>query len=196
MKSVDIISKLLGVGTIVLCALRTALVDIFFIKEIKWNIFIIQKKIQKFHMLRSHLFIRFVKFRIFLLYGSIDTETVVFRTQISSINSSFKYFFPFINLEHLFICRLISMSYAQIGAIQAVAGFFSFFVIMAENGFLPLRLINIRTEWNSRSVNDLVDSYNQEWVRKVFSILNYIPSTPKTIKNYLKKNILLYSFNL
>lgn len=59
------------------------------------------------------------------------------------------------------------MSYAQIGMIQAVAGFFTFFVIMAENGFLPLRLINIRTEWNSKSINDLVDSYNQEWVRNL-----------------------------
>lgn len=66
------------------------------------------------------------------------------------------------------------MSYAQIGMIQAAAGFFTFFVIMAENGFLPLRLINIRTEWNSKSVNDLVDSYNQEWVRNLSSNRKYI----------------------
>merc|ERR1712223_1288087 len=35
--------------------------------------------------------------------------------------------------------RLISMAYGQIGMIQASAGFFVYFVIMAENGFLPGR---------------------------------------------------------
>merc|ERR1712048_1013250 len=33
--------------------------------------------------------------------------------------------------------RLISLAYGQIGMIQAIAGFFTYFVIMAENGFLP-----------------------------------------------------------
>merc|ERR1739838_525518 len=33
--------------------------------------------------------------------------------------------------------RLISMAYGQIGMIQALAGFYTYFVIMAENGFLP-----------------------------------------------------------
>merc|ERR1711992_315100 len=33
--------------------------------------------------------------------------------------------------------RLISMAYGQIGMIQASAGFFVYFVILAENGFLP-----------------------------------------------------------
>merc|ERR1711981_86445 len=36
--------------------------------------------------------------------------------------------------------RLISMAYGQIGMIQASAGFFVYFVILAENGFLPTRL--------------------------------------------------------
>jgi sodium/potassium-transporting ATPase subunit alpha len=37
--------------------------------------------------------------------------------------------------------RLISMAYGQIGMIQASAGFFTYFVILAENGFWPARLV-------------------------------------------------------
>ena len=48
--------------------------------------------------------------------------------------------------------------------IQAVGGFFMYFVIMAQNGFLPLDLIGIRKTWDSKSINDLNDSYGQEWV--------------------------------
>ncbi len=41
-----------------------------------------------------------------------------------------------------------------------------YFVIMAENGFWPSRLLGIRREWDSKGVNDLQDSYGQEWVRE------------------------------
>ncbi|RTG89249.1 sodium/potassium-transporting ATPase subunit alpha [Schistosoma bovis] len=60
--------------------------------------------------------------------------------------------------------RLISMAYGQIGMIQASGGFFVYFVIMAENGFWPSRLLGIRREWDSKAINDLADSYGQEWV--------------------------------
>lgn len=56
------------------------------------------------------------------------------------------------------------MAYGQIGMIQTAAGFFTYFVIMAENGFLPLKLIGLRERWESKFVNDLTDSYGQEWV--------------------------------
>jgi len=59
--------------------------------------------------------------------------------------------------------RLISMAYGQIGMIQASAGFFVYFVIMAENGFLPGHLFGLRKQWDSIAVNDLEDSYGQEW---------------------------------
>lgn len=62
------------------------------------------------------------------------------------------------------VSRLISMAYGQIGMIQAAAGFFVYFVIMAENGFLPRDLFGIRKQWDSKAVNDLTDSYGQEWV--------------------------------
>lgn len=58
------------------------------------------------------------------------------------------------------------MAYGQIGMIQAAAGFFVYFVIMAENGFLPNKLFGIRESWDSKAVNDLADSYGQEWVSK------------------------------
>merc|ERR1712165_215261 len=69
--------------------------------------------------------------------------------------------------------RLISMAYGQIGMIQASAGFFVYFVIMAENGFLPGRLFGIRRPWDSSAVNDLEDSYGQEWTYADRKILEY-----------------------
>lgn len=50
------------------------------------------------------------------------------------------------------------------GMIQALGGFFAYFVIMAENGFLPSLLVGIRLNWDDRSNNDLEDSYGQQWV--------------------------------
>ena len=43
--------------------------------------------------------------------------------------------------DRLVTDRLIGFAYGQIGFIQAAAGFFTYFVIMAENGFWPDRLV-------------------------------------------------------
>merc|ERR1712110_381031 len=69
--------------------------------------------------------------------------------------------------------RLISMAYGQIGMIQASAGFFVYFVILCENGFLPGKLFGIRRSWDSSAVNDLEDSYGQEWTYADRKILEY-----------------------
>ncbi|CAF0868350.1 unnamed protein product [Rotaria sp. Silwood1] len=69
--------------------------------------------------------------------------------------------------------RLISMAYGQIGLIQAGAGFFSYLVIMAENGFLPSRLLGLRKSWESPEINDLEDSYGQEWTFEQRKQLEY-----------------------
>merc|ERR1712066_1037509 len=69
--------------------------------------------------------------------------------------------------------RLISMAYGQIGMIQASAGFFVYFVIMGENGFHPGRLFGLRRQWDSEAVNDLEDSYGQEWTYKDRKILEF-----------------------
>ena len=65
------------------------------------------------------------------------------------------------------------MAYGQIGMIQASAGFFTYFVIMAENGFWPKLLFGIRQDWDSKGVNDLKDSYGQEWVSWVGQIKKF-----------------------
>jgi len=69
--------------------------------------------------------------------------------------------------------RLISMAYGQIGMMQASAGFFAYFVIMSENGFLPKDLFGLRRHWDSRDINDLTDSYGQEWTYDARKQLEY-----------------------
>merc|ERR1711962_1528651 len=69
--------------------------------------------------------------------------------------------------------RLISMAYGQIGMIQASAGFFVYFVIMCENGFWPSTLLGLRRSWDSQAVNDLEDSYGQEWTYADRKVLEY-----------------------
>lgn len=61
--------------------------------------------------------------------------------------------------------RLISLTHGQMGIIEATGGMFVYLIIMAEQGFLPARLLNLRVLWESPGVNDLKDSYGQEWVR-------------------------------
>ena len=58
-------------------------------------------------------------------------------------------------------CTVSSKILPQVGLIQAAAGFFTYFVIMAENGFWPSRLLGIRIYWDSKAINDLKDSYDQ-----------------------------------
>jgi sodium/potassium-transporting ATPase subunit alpha len=65
------------------------------------------------------------------------------------------------------------MAYGQIGMMQASAGFFTYFVIMAENGFWPKYLFGLRKQWDSKAINDLPDSYGQEWVTIVL-VATYI----------------------
>uniref|UniRef100_A0A672SI34 Sodium/potassium-transporting ATPase subunit alpha n=1 Tax=Sinocyclocheilus grahami TaxID=75366 RepID=A0A672SI34_SINGR len=69
--------------------------------------------------------------------------------------------------------RLISIAYGQIGMIQALAGFFTYFVILAENGFLPSSLLGIRVFWDDKYVNDLEDSYGQQWTYEQRKIVEF-----------------------
>jgi len=73
------------------------------------------------------------------------------------------------------------MAYGQIGMIQASAGFFTYFVIMAENGFMPLDLLGLRAEWDSNAVNDLQDYYGQQWVSRETTRTHMETDTPHTI---------------
>ncbi|CAG0888916.1 unnamed protein product [Darwinula stevensoni] len=69
--------------------------------------------------------------------------------------------------------RMIYLAYCQIGIMQAAAGFLTYFVIMAQNGFKPSRLIGLRRYWDSKAINDLEDSYGQEWTYHDRKILEY-----------------------
>uniref|UniRef100_A0A1A8LSD6 Sodium/potassium-transporting ATPase subunit alpha n=1 Tax=Nothobranchius pienaari TaxID=704102 RepID=A0A1A8LSD6_9TELE len=69
--------------------------------------------------------------------------------------------------------RLISIAYGQIGMIQALAGFFTYFVILAENGFLPSTLVGIRVSWDNKYINDLEDSYGQQWTYEQRKIVEF-----------------------
>ncbi|KAM4728673.1 sodium/potassium-transporting ATPase subunit alpha-2 isoform 2-T2 [Anableps anableps] len=69
--------------------------------------------------------------------------------------------------------RLISMAYGQIGMIQALAGFFTYFVILTENGFHPRDLLGIRINWDDRELNDLEDSYGQQWTYEQRKIVEF-----------------------
>merc|ERR1711988_1348927 len=43
-------------------------------------------------------------------------------------------------LDHLVTAKLVSFSYLQIGVFQALAGFYSFFVVMNDYGFSPMQV--------------------------------------------------------
>ncbi|EDW01307.1 GH20530 [Drosophila grimshawi] len=70
---------------------------------------------------------------------------------------------PKIYEDFLFNRRIIIVAFIHVGLIEACAVFTSYFVYMAHNGFLPRTLIGLSVEWYDYSVNDLVDSYGQEW---------------------------------
>lgn len=69
--------------------------------------------------------------------------------------------------------RLISMAYGQIGMIQALTGFVCYFVILMENGFLPMDLLNLRVPWDTKWNQNLEDSYGQEWTYSQRKIVEY-----------------------
>ncbi|PAV93747.1 hypothetical protein WR25_21591 [Diploscapter pachys] len=48
---------------------------------------------------------------------------------------------------------------------------------MADNGFLPLDLFFLRSQWDSRAFNSVRDSYGQEWTYQDRKILEYTCQT-------------------
>lgn len=79
--------------------------------------------------------------------------------------------------------RLISYAYGVIGVIEAFAGFFTYVVIMEQNGFLVKDLIDIRKQWVSSFINDLSDSYGQEWVHAETNIAQVVCNLFLTLPN-------------
>ncbi|CAG0915389.1 unnamed protein product [Notodromas monacha] len=65
--------------------------------------------------------------------------------------------------ERLVNVRCIAHAYMQKGPWESLTALFTYFLILAENGWLPRDLVGIRNKWSSPVVNDLQDSYGQEW---------------------------------
>ncbi|MEJ1280335.1 hypothetical protein NN561_011280 [Cricetulus griseus] len=61
--------------------------------------------------------------------------------------------------------QLAVYSYLHIGLMQALGGFLVYFTVYAQEGFWPTSLINLRVAWEADDINDLEDSYGQEWTR-------------------------------
>uniref|UniRef100_A0A4W5L8B2 Sodium/potassium-transporting ATPase subunit alpha n=1 Tax=Hucho hucho TaxID=62062 RepID=A0A4W5L8B2_9TELE len=65
---------------------------------------------------------------------------------------------------------LAAYSYFQIGAIQSFAGFTDYFTAMAQEGWYPLLCVGLRSHWEDVHLQDLQDSYGQEWWVSVIEI--------------------------
>jgi sodium/potassium-transporting ATPase subunit alpha len=65
--------------------------------------------------------------------------------------------------DRLVSTRLLYMAYGLLGMAHTVGGFFLYFVVMAEYGWWPRRLLGIRDRWDNDDNNALEDSYGQEW---------------------------------
>ncbi|XP_078506487.1 potassium-transporting ATPase alpha chain 2-like [Lissotriton helveticus] len=65
--------------------------------------------------------------------------------------------------DHLVNQQLLSYSYFHIAAMESFAGFANYFTIMAQQGFLPGKLIGLRPAWESKAELELEDSYGSEW---------------------------------
>jgi sodium/potassium-transporting ATPase subunit alpha len=68
---------------------------------------------------------------------------------------------------------LIGAAGGQMGILESVACYFTFFVMLGQFGFLPLRVIGIRADWENSAINNLKDSYGQEWTYAQRKALEY-----------------------
>ncbi|CAL4059849.1 unnamed protein product, partial [Meganyctiphanes norvegica] len=82
-----------------------------------------------------------------------------------------------LHTDKLVNARFLSLALIPIGMIQVLAGIFTYFLVMAENGFLPSDLFGIRERWDCNFVNNLEDSYGKEWTYQDRKILEYTCST-------------------
>jgi hypothetical protein len=67
---------------------------------------------------------------------------------------------------------MILYTYFVLGVVESIAGIFVYIVVLAHNGFLPDMLLGLSTKWDNTNINDLQDSYGQEWVIYLFNLIN------------------------
>jgi len=66
-------------------------------------------------------------------------------------------------VDRLVTNKLISFAYLQIGVVQALAGFFAYFVVMNDYGFSPLFLVGKAKYWDAGQVLANPDDNNNKW---------------------------------
>jgi len=65
--------------------------------------------------------------------------------------------------DALVTVKLLSYTYLQIGIIQALAGFFCYFVVFSDCGFFAHSLFGMRDAFEDEDLEALNDSYGNEW---------------------------------
>lgn len=65
--------------------------------------------------------------------------------------------------DKLVASKLLSMTYLQIGFIQALAGFFCYFVVLGDGGFNPGLLVGLRAQFDNTDNESVQDSYGNMW---------------------------------
>ncbi|XP_077115952.1 potassium-transporting ATPase alpha chain 2-like [Ranitomeya variabilis] len=65
--------------------------------------------------------------------------------------------------DRLVNMNLLSYSYFHIAAMETYSGFVNYFTVLAQQGFLPARVLGLRVDWEDKTINELEDSYGQEW---------------------------------
>ncbi|XP_033152538.1 sodium/potassium-transporting ATPase subunit alpha [Drosophila mauritiana] len=65
--------------------------------------------------------------------------------------------------DFLLNSRLFFVSHILVGTIEAAAVFMTYFVFMADKGFLPRTLVALNIAWHDDMLDDITDSFGQEW---------------------------------
>ncbi|XP_017958464.1 sodium/potassium-transporting ATPase subunit alpha [Drosophila navojoa] len=80
---------------------------------------------------------------------------------------------PRVNEDFLVNRRMLFVSYINVGLLEASAVVLAYIVYMLHNGFLPGALFGLSVRWYDDSLNDMMDSYGQEWTRGARLQLEY-----------------------
>lgn len=72
--------------------------------------------------------------------------------------------------------KLLGVAYGQVGVLQAMAGFFTYFVIMNESGWHPSDLVDIRQKWENSTLT-MTDSFGYPWNHSSRKRLEYMCQT-------------------
>lgn len=59
---------------------------------------------------------------------------------------------------------LIFQTYFLFGVYETAAAYLANFMAIAEDGFLEDKIWFSKSRWESKAINDMEDSYGQEWV--------------------------------